>query len=70
MSMSGRTRLLSDHDADELAAALDLDVDDVAICRACLVHAIVRRLAVDLSARVQGNLLRMRFEPWPPREQA
>jgi hypothetical protein len=36
MSTSGRTRRLSGHDADELAAALDLDVDDVEICHACL----------------------------------
>jgi hypothetical protein len=134
MSTSGRTRRLSGHDAEELAAALDLDVDDVAICHACLsfvafaldsgderevgrwirriapelwaeglerpvrlaleragkrgvastadaiasvarlgprspvVHAIVRRLAVDLSARAKGDLLRMGFEPWPPPE--
>jgi hypothetical protein len=36
MSTSSRTRRLSDRDTDELAAALDLDVDDVAICHACL----------------------------------
>lgn len=115
--------------ADALAAELDLDVDDLAICHACLsfvsfaldsgdvnswarrmapdlwaeglagpvrmalhrahergvanadeairlvdekgprnqvVHAIVRRLAADLSARAERNLLKMGFEPWPP----
>jgi hypothetical protein len=125
-------------DADVLAAALDLDVDDIAICHACLsfvtlaldsgddrkvassitrfapdlwaeglalpvrlalerarkrgvanaeeaiaaverrgprsqvVRVIIRRLAADLSARAQGDLLRMGFEPWPPatRDQA
>jgi len=121
-------------EAETLAAALDLDVDDVAICHACLsfvsfaldsgddhevacsirriapdlwaeglaqpvrmalerarergvanaeealaaidrngprnlvVRAIVRRLAADLSARAQGDLLRMGWEPWPPRK--
>ena len=115
-----------------LAAALELDVDDVAICHACLsfvsfaldsgddhevacsitriapdlwaeglalpvrlaleracergvanaeeaiaaverqgprsqvARAIVRRLAADLSARAQGDLVRMGWEPWPP----
>jgi hypothetical protein len=119
-------------DADLLAAELDLDVDDIAICHACLsfvsfaidsgderevhswarriapdlwaeglaepvgmalrrarnrdvpkvgeairsveekgprspvVHAIVRRLAAHLSARAQGDLLRMGFQAWPP----
>jgi hypothetical protein len=118
--------------ADALAAQLDLDVDDLAICHACLsfvsfaidsdddrevtlwtrriapdlwnegleqpvrmalrrarergvagadeairlvdekgarssvVHAIVRRLGAELSARAQGDLLKMGFEPWPP----
>jgi hypothetical protein len=118
--------------ANALAAALDLDVDDIAICHACLsfvcfaldsgddhkvacsinqvapdlwaeglelpvrmalarardndvanaeegisaveksgarsviARAIVRRLAVDLSARAQGDLLRMGWQPWPP----
>ena len=117
-----------------LAAALDLDVDDIAICHACLsfvsfaidsgddhkvacsitqiapdlwaeglaqpvrtalglarergvanaeegiaavdksgarsqvARAIIRRLATDLSARAQGDLLRMGWEPWPPLE--
>jgi len=120
-------------EAEALAAELDLDVDDVAICHACLsfvsfaldsgdehevagsirriapdlwaeglelpvrlaleragkrgvrnaeeaigvvdergarsvvVRAIVRRLAADLSARAKGDLLRMGWEPWPPR---
>jgi hypothetical protein len=119
--------------ADALAAELDLDVDDLAICHACLsfvsfaidsgddhevtcwvrrmapdlwaeglaepvgmalrrarergvadadeairsveergprsqiVRAIVRRLAADLSARSRGDLLKMGFQPWPPR---
>ena len=119
--------------ADALAAELELDVDDLAICHACLsfvsfaiesgddhevtlwtrrmapdlwaeglaepvrmalrrarerdvanageairlveekgartpvVHAIVRRLAADLSTRAQGDLLRMGWQPWPPR---
>ena len=118
--------------ADALAAQLDLDVDDLAICQACLsfvsfaidsgderevtswarrmapdlwaeglsepvrmalrragergvkdadealqlveekgprssvVHAIVRRLAADLSARAERNLLKMGWQPWPP----
>jgi hypothetical protein len=118
--------------ADALAAQLDLDVDDLAICHACLsfvsfaidsgderevrswtrrmapdlwaeglsepvrmalrrardrgvedadeairlveergprssvVHAIVRRLAAELSARAEGNLLKMGWQPWPP----
>jgi hypothetical protein len=121
-------------EAKELAAALELDVDDMAICHACLsfvcfaldsgddhkvacsitqiapdlwaegleqpvrmalerarelgvenadeaiaaiesrgprsqvVRAIVRRLAADLSARAQGDLLRLGWEPWPPRQ--
>jgi hypothetical protein len=118
--------------ADALAAELDLDVDDLAICHACLsfvsfaldsgderevtswtrrmapdlwaeglagpvrmalrrahergaanadeairlvdekgprnqvVYAIVRRLAADLSARTELDLLKMGFQPWPP----
>ena len=120
-------------EAAALAAVLELDVDDIAICQACLslvalaidsgderkvagsitrmapdlwaeglaqpvrlvlerarkrgvanaeeaivtvdksgprspvVRAIVRRLAADLSARAQGDLFRMGWEPWPPR---
>jgi hypothetical protein len=120
-------------DAAALAGELDLDVDDLAICHACLsfvsfaidagderkvagsitrmapdlwaeglsqpvrlalerarklgvanaeeaiaavaksgprsqvVRAIVRRLAADLSARAQGDLFRMGWQPWPPR---
>jgi len=127
---------MSPAEANELAAALDLDIDDMGICLACLsfvsfaldsgnerkvageitrvapdlwdeglaqavrmalqraqerrvgnadaaiaeveangprsriVRAIVRRLAADLSARAQGDLLKMGFEPWPPRELA
>jgi hypothetical protein len=30
-------------------------------------RAIVRRLGADLSARAKGDLLKMGFEPWPPR---
>jgi hypothetical protein len=119
-------------EADVLAAALELDVDDVAICHACLsfvsfeldsgnerkgaitrvapdlwaegleqpvrlalgrarergvakvaeaeravradgprstiVRAIVRKLAADLMERTKGDLLKMGFQPWPPRE--
>ena len=128
--------IISPAEANELAAALDLDIDDMGICLACLsfvsfaldpgnerkvageitrvapdlwdeglaqavrmalqraqerrvgnadaaiaeveangprsriVRAIVRRLAADLSARAQGDLLKMGFEPWPPRELA
>jgi hypothetical protein len=120
-------------EAAALAAALELDVDDIAICHACLsfvsfaidsgddrevagsitriapdlwaeglaqpvrlalerarkrgvasaeeaiaaveksgprsqvARAIVRRLAADLSARAQGDLFRMGWQPWPPR---
>ena len=36
--------------------------------RSQVVRAIVRRLAADLSARAQGDLLRMGWQPWPPRE--
>jgi hypothetical protein len=130
------TSIVSAAEAADLAAALDLDVDDIGICLACLsfvsfaldsgnerkvageitriapdlwveglaqpvrmalqrawergvanagaaiaeveasgprsrtVRAIVRRLAADLSARAQGDLLKMGFEPWPPRELA
>jgi hypothetical protein len=119
--------------ADAVAAALDLDVDDLPICLACLslvtcaidsgdereirrwtlkmtpdlweeglalparlaverachsgvadaaaaldelvqrgprsgiARAIVRRLGAQLSARAKGDLLKMGFEPWPPR---
>ena len=121
-------------EAAALAAALELDVDDLAICHACLsfvsfaidsgnenevagsitrmapdlwaeglaqpvslalrrarehgvvnaeeaiaavdksgprsqvVRAIVRRLASDLSTRAKGDLFRMGWQPWPPRE--
>jgi hypothetical protein len=124
--------VLSRAAADAFAAQLDLDVDDLAICHACLsfvafaidsgderevmswtrriapdlwaeglaepvrmalrrarergvadvedairlveekgprnqvVWAIVRRLASELSARAQGDLLKMGFQPWPP----
>jgi hypothetical protein len=120
--------------AEALAVQLDLDVDDVAICQACLsfisfaidsgddrevtswtmriapdlwaeglaepvqmalrrarkrgvpnadeairvveekgprnsvVHAVVQRLAAELSARAEGDLLKMGFQPWPPQE--
>ena len=35
--------------------------------RSQVVRAIVRRLAADLSARAQGDLFRMGWQPWPPR---
>lgn len=120
--------------AEALAAQLDLDVDDLAICHACLsfvsfaidsgdhneitswtmriapdlwaeglaegvrmalrrardrgvpnageairvveekgprtevVYAIVRKLAAELSARAERDLLKMGFKPWPPQE--
>jgi hypothetical protein len=120
-------------EAAALAAALELDLDDIAICHACLsfvsfaidsgsehkvagaitriapdlwaeglqqlvrvalrrarergvanaeqaiasvdksgprsqvARAIVRKLAADLSARAQGDLFRMGWQPWPPR---
>jgi hypothetical protein len=120
-------------EADALAAALEFDVDDLAICHACLsfvslaidsgvenqvagsitrmapdlwaeglaqpvrlalrraqeqgvanaeeaiaavdksgprsqiARVIIRRLAADLGARAQGDLLRMGWQPWPPR---
>jgi hypothetical protein len=120
-------------EAERLAAQLDLDVDDIGICHACLsfvsmaidagnphkirgavqsmtpylweeglalparmalararergvvnareglrevetngarsrtARAIVLRLGADLSSRAKGDLLKMGFEPWPPR---
>ena len=36
--------------------------------RSTIVRAIVRRLAVDLMERSKGDLLKMGFQPWPPRE--
>jgi hypothetical protein len=38
--------------------------------RSQVARAIVRRLAADLSARAQGDLFRMGWQPWPPRELA
>ena len=35
--------------------------------RSQVVRAIVRRLAADLSARAKGDLFRMGWQPWPPR---
>jgi hypothetical protein len=35
--------------------------------RSRIVRAIVRRLGADLSSRAKGDLLKMGFEPWPPR---
>jgi hypothetical protein len=35
--------------------------------RSQVARAIVRRLAADLSARAQGDLFRMGWQPWPPR---
>ena len=40
---------------------------DRAGARSQVARAIVRRLAADLSARAQGDLLRMGWEAWPPR---
>jgi hypothetical protein len=34
--------------------------------RSPVVRAIVRRLAAELSARAQGDLFRMGWQPWPP----
>jgi hypothetical protein len=125
---------VSDRQAAKLAGRLHIDVDDVAICHACLsfvsiplgrgddraaasaairitpdlwaeglalparlaleraraggvpdaehgladvearqgqsvtARAIVRRLAADLAKRARRDLLKMGFEPWPPRE--
>jgi hypothetical protein len=36
--------------------------------RSEVVRAIVRRLAADLSARARGDLFRMGWERWPPRD--
>ena len=126
---------MTEAEAAVLAAALELDLDDIAICHACLslvsfaidsgddhevacwirrvapdlwaeglgqpvraalrrardlgvanadeaiaavkksgprsnvVRAIVGRLAAELSARAQGDLLRMGWAPWPPQIQ-
>jgi hypothetical protein len=38
--------------------------------RSPVVRAIVRCLAADLWARAQGDLFRMGWQPWPPRELA
>ena len=35
--------------------------------RSQVARAIVRRLGADLSARAQGDLFRMGWQPWPPR---
>jgi hypothetical protein len=47
--------------ADEAIAAVDKSGP-----RSQVARAIVRRLAADLSARAQGDLLRMGWQPWPP----
>jgi len=47
--------------ADEAIALVDR-----AGARSQVARAIVRRLAVDLSARAQGDLFRMGWQPWPP----
>ena len=36
--------------------------------RSRVARAIVRRLGADLSRRAKGDLLKMGFQPWPPRE--
>jgi hypothetical protein len=33
-----------------------------------VVYAIVRKLAAELSARAERDLLKMGFKPWPPQE--
>jgi hypothetical protein len=48
--------------ADEAIAAVEKSGP-----RSQIVRAIVRRLAADLSARAKGDLLRMGWQPWPPR---
>jgi hypothetical protein len=49
--------------AEEYEALADLDRHGA---RSSVAKAIVRRLAVDLHERAQGDLLRMGFRPWPP----
>ena len=48
--------------AEEAIAAVDRSGP-----RSQVVRAIVRRLASDLSARAEGDLFRMGWQPWPPR---
>ena len=48
--------------ADEAIVAVDKSGP-----RSPIVRAIVRRLAADLSARAKGDLFRMGWQPWPPR---
>ena len=48
--------------ADEAIASVDKSGP-----RSQVARAIVRRLAADLSARAQGDLFRMGWQPWPPR---
>jgi len=48
-------------------AAEAIAMVDRAGARSQVARAIVRRLAVDLSARAQGDLFRMGWQPWPPR---
>ena len=48
--------------AEEAIAAVDKSGP-----RSQVARAIVRRLATDLSARAQGDLFRMGWQPWPPR---
>ena len=43
-------------------------VVEVKGARSQIVHAVVRRLAAELSARAEGNLLKMGWQPWPPPE--
>ena len=57
-----RARELGVANADERIAAVAESGP-----RSQVVRAIVRRLAADLSARAQGDLFRMGWQPWPPR---
>jgi hypothetical protein len=36
--------------------------------RSRVARAIVRRLGADLGARAKGDLMKMGFQPWPPRD--
>ncbi len=57
-----RARTLGVANAEEAIAAVAKSGP-----RSQVARAIVRRLAADLSARAQGDLFRMGWQPWPPR---
>jgi hypothetical protein len=57
-----RARKLGVANAEEAVAAVAKSGP-----RSQVARAIVRRLAADLSARAQGDLFRMGWQPWPPR---